>query len=195
MRIRPGSAVAARFDAVAAQASAEAAELLDLDACWSVLPNTFNDLPAGLARFRTVVFVAVTAGRRISEELTRLTEQRQLFHAIVLDAIANAAIDQRSLLVDEAVRTHCHAQGLRISRRFSPGCPHMGMDQLPVLIRALGAEDRIGVRCTRAGMLLPTKSVAYGHGADAQRAADQKRDFCDTCRRTACPRSRRWSAC
>lgn len=191
MRIQPGSKVAERFDAVATQASAEASELFDVAACWSVVPNTFTGFPMGLARYRKVVLVAVTAGGRISERLTQLTEQRRLFHAIVLDAMANTVINQRCRLVEEAVRAHCHAQGLRLSRRFSPGCPHMGMDQLPVVIAALGAEGRIGVRCTRAGMLQPTKSMAYVLGADDWPADDQERDFCGTCRKTSCWRSRR----
>jgi hypothetical protein len=191
LRVRPGSRVAERFDAMAGEVLAEFDELARVASCWSLLPNTFRTFPPGLARYGQLVLVAITAGQLVSERLTHLTRQRQLFHANVLDAMADAAIYERSALVDSEFRQDAHARGLRLTRRYSPGCPHMDMDQLPIIIEALNAGERIGLDCTSANMLVPVKSLAYLHGADAHLSSDQPLDFCDTCRKTSCIRSRR----
>lgn len=194
LRIRPGSKVADRFDGLASEALVELGDLIEVRSCWSMVGNDFPSLPAGLAPYSELALFAITAGERVSERLTQLTVERRWFYASILDAMVNRALDERSHLMDAEFRRVTHAQGLRTTRRYSPGCPHLSLEQLPVLIDALGAEHRIGVRCTSANMLLPLKSLAYLHGADARLTADQPRDFCDTCRRTRCSRSRRGRA-
>lgn len=191
LRIRPDSKVAQRFDALIGEITVEFQALIEMQSCWSILSNDFTEFPPGLRRFEKMMLVSITAGEPISERLSALTRDRKLFFANVLDTMTNQALDIVTAEVDDQLRAHARENGLFLSRRFSPGCPHMGMEQLPGIIAALGATDRIGVSCTPAHMLLPVKSLAYVHGATASLLADQPIDFCDTCRKTSCIRSRR----
>ena len=191
LRIRPASKVSERFDSVVEEVLAEFHSLAEMRACWSLQANNFSEFPPGLARFSQMVLVAITGGESISERLSELMRDRKLFHANILDTMTNQAIDTITGETDDQFRAELRDQGLFLSRRFSPGCPHMEMDQLPTIIDALDASSRIGVSCTPAHMLLPVKSIAYVHGADASLLADQPIDFCDTCRKTSCIRSRR----
>lgn len=191
LRIRPESKIELRFDKMASEVVDEFSRLAAIKSTWQLQTNRFPSFPAGLARYSHMVLVAVTAGEQISQRLSQLTAERQLFRANMLDTMVNCALYAEQLRIDDQYRSAAHDRGLKLSRRFSPGCPHMEMDQLPIIITALDPEGTIGVTCTSAHMLIPVKSLAYVHGADARLNADQPIDFCDTCRKTSCIRSRR----
>lgn len=191
LRIRPDSKVELRFDKLADDVLCEFEELAEIRSTWAFVANGFPGFPAGLARYSELILVAVTAGEPVSKRLSTLTAERQLFRANILDAMVNSALAVEQLRVDEEFRRAAHNRGMRLSRRFSPGCPHMSMEDMPALIEALDSEHKIGVTCTSAQMLMPVKSLAYVHGADAALRTDQPIDFCDTCRLTSCIRSRR----
>lgn len=190
LRIRPDSKVASRFDGIADEVAAEFSELVEFQACWARVPNEFPEFPGGLARFKELVVAAMTAGEPVSERLSQLTRDRQLFRANVLDAMVNTTLNDVADQTYDEFRADVHASGLKLTRRYSPGCPHMEMEHLPAIIEAADAATQIGVGCTEALMLVPIKSMAYVHGIGDLKA-DQPKDFCDTCRKISCIRSRR----
>lgn len=191
MRVRPGSKADDRLGAVLDEALDEAAHLIQVRSRWRLLPNAFPGFPAGLQRHPQLIAVAMTAGEGISVRLSELTSNRKFFLANVLDTLTGEALADEQKRIDTEFRSAAHEQGLALTRRYSPGCPHMPMSAVPTIIESLDAEERIGLTCTSAQMLVPVKSLAYVHGADPLLPHDQPVDFCSTCRKTSCLRSRR----
>jgi hypothetical protein len=145
--------------------------------------------PPLLARCPKVALCVVTAGPAATARIARLSQQGRRFTAWALDVAANLALENQSDQVRDDIGRQAHAEGLKLTRRFSPGCPHMAMDCQRQILESLPAAGQIGVGITPAGMLTPVKSATFAYGAADFLDADQPPDHCGTCRRLGCDRN------
>ena len=101
----------------------------------------------------------VTIGNHLEEMVCRLTEDKLMLQATVLDAIGSVATEKMADFVQSRVGEIARAQGLCISRRFSPGYCDWDVSQQKMLFRAVNG-DSIGVRLTDGCQMLPRKSIS-----------------------------------
>lgn len=191
MRIEPDSKIDLRLKKTLDKLGQTPLDLLEVDSIWRAFPNTNPEFPKGLSKFEELIFVGVTAGQPYSDLIDKYSKARKLFYVTVLDSLANIALMERENQIYQEILDWTHAQGKQVSRRYSPGCPHMSLDHLPTILNALSSTQPISISCTDAHMLVPVKSVVYVHGISRILAKDQPPDFCSTCRKTGCPRSRK----
>ena len=107
---------------------------------------------------KVVVFVA-TIGNRLEEMVCHLAEDKLVLQAAVLDAIGSGVIETVADFVQDRIGEVARAQGLCISRRFSPGYCDWKINQQKMVFRAMNG-DSAGVRLTETCLMLPQKSIS-----------------------------------
>ncbi len=101
----------------------------------------------------------VTIGSHLEEMVCRLTEDKLILQATVLDAIGSVATEKLADFVQSRVGEIARARELCISRRFSPGYCDWDVSQQKMVFRAVNG-DSIGVRLTEGCQMLPRKSIS-----------------------------------
>lgn len=101
----------------------------------------------------------VTIGSHLEEMACRLAKDGLLLQATVLDTIGSVAVEKLADFVQSRVDKAARAQGLHISRRFSPGYCDWDISQQKRVFRAVNG-DSIGVRLTEGCQMLPCKSMS-----------------------------------
>lgn len=104
------------------------------------------------------VFLA-TIGNRLEKRVVRLAEDGLILESAVLDAIGSVAAEMVAEFVQGRVEEVAHAQGLRVSRRFSPGYCDWAIRQQKMLFRAMDGNS-VGVRLTKECLMVPRKSIS-----------------------------------
>jgi hypothetical protein len=107
---------------------------------------------------RVAVFV-LTIGGRLGEVVRQLSGEGFLVQAAVLDAIGSDAAETLAHVVQDIIKGEAAAEGLGISRRFSPGYCDWRVSQQKMVFRAVGG-DCAGVRLTDGCLMVPQKSIS-----------------------------------
>ena len=107
---------------------------------------------------RVAVF-AVTIGSHLEELTSLLAEDGLIVQAAVLDAIGSEAAEKVADFVQDRIAQVARAQGLTISRRFSPGYCDWDVSQQTMVFRAM-IGDSVDVRLTEGCLMLPQKSIS-----------------------------------
>lgn len=107
---------------------------------------------------KVAVFI-VTTGNRLEEIVCHLAEDRLVLQAAVLDAIGSGVTETVADFVQGRIGEVASAQGLCISRRFSPGYCDWEVSQQKMLFRAMNG-DYAGVHLTKGCLMLPQKSIS-----------------------------------
>lgn len=111
------------------------------------------------------------------DALLRKNEIGNMVNALVLDALANAAIEQ---VCDEAERIMMQEfEGYQHTWRFGVGYGDFPLSTQKSLLETLDAGKRIGVCATESFILTPRKSVTCVIGLSKENVNAQK--SCDTC--------------
>lgn len=103
-----------------------------------------------------VILMAATLGAE-TEQLLRQMQKRSMSDAVILDAMANAAIEQVCDTLCAELREAFAPRFL--TERYSPGYGDMPLTDQAALFRVLDVSRRIGVSLTPGGLMLPQKSV------------------------------------
>lgn len=107
---------------------------------------------------KAAIFV-LTIGGRLEEVVRQLSKDGLILQAAALDAIGSDAAEALAKTVEDIIAKKAAAEGLGISRRFSPGYCDWKVSQQKMLFRAMG-EDTDGVRLTNGCLMIPQKSIS-----------------------------------
>ncbi len=132
---------------------------------------------------RAVVFL-VTIGGRLEEMVRHLAEEGLVLQATVLDAVGSGVVETVADFVQDMIGEVARSQGLRISRRFSPGYCDWEVSQQRMLFRAMNG-DCAGIRLTDGYLMLPQKSVSGIIGI-GQNSSIEDYNPCKTCKERDC---------
>lgn len=131
-----------------------------------------------------VAVFALTIGKHLEELVAHLAENGLVLQATVLDAVGSSATEELAVSVEERIRRLASLDGLRISRRFSPGYCDWAVSQQKVVFQALG-DDSAGILLTERKLMIPQKSVSGIIGLSKGNIDDY--NPCDTCKKKECP--------
>ena len=106
-----------------------------------------------------VALFIVTIGSRLEEMVCHLAEDGLVLQAAVLDAIGSGVTETVADFVQGKIGEVARAQGLYISRRFSPGYCDWEVSQQKMLFQAING-DHAGVHLTKGYLMLPQKSIS-----------------------------------
>lgn len=135
-----------------------------------------NDIRKHLSDCERVIIFAATLGAA-AERLIRTAEISNMAYAVVLDAYANAFIEDYCDKCEEEL--HRKLQGF-FTWRYSPGYGDYPISAQADFIRILSADKQIGLTATENHILIPHKSVTAIIGVSEKGIQSQK-SSCDSC--------------
>ena len=140
---------------------------------------------------RAVLFCA-TLGAEVDRTL-RVTQLRDMSRAVVLDSMANAAIEQ---VCDKAERLIAAQLPDRyLTFRYSPGYGDYPITMQKKFLEALDAPRKIGLSRNESDLLTPSKSVTAIIGVSKE-PVERRRRGCAVCNlRETCRYRRRGNHC
>jgi len=138
-----------------------------------------------LRRCAKVAVFVLTVGGAVEELAGRLADEGQIVKAYVLDAVGSTAAERLAELVQDSIAAAAGAEGLCISRRFSPGYCDWDIGQQEMVFGALGG-DFAGVRLTEDCLMLPQKSVSGIIGVGPCGEGVETYNPCLTCDKRNC---------
>jgi hypothetical protein len=136
-----------------------------------------------LKQCEEVAVFLTTIGDYLEEMVRQLAEDGLVLRAAVLDAIGSSAAEKMADLVQGKIEEEAHAQGLHISRRFSPGYCDWDVKQQKMVFQAMNG-DSAGIRLTEGCLMLPRKSVSGIIGIGPPHVAEY--NPCPTCNKHDC---------
>lgn len=111
------------------------------------------------------------------DRLIRAEEVSDMTHAVIIDNLANAMIEQ---VCDAAEEEISEKTKLFMTWRFSAGYGDLPLDIQGDLLRALDADKRVGVCVTGGGLMSPIKTVTAIIGL-SESPIDRKKQGCESC--------------
>jgi hypothetical protein len=139
-----------------------------------------------LERCEKVAVFILTIGNRLEETVGRLADDGLIVEAYVLDAIGSSVAESLADVVQSKIGDVARAQGLCISRRFSPGYCDWDINQQRVLFRAMDG-DSSGVCLSNECMMMPQKSISGIIGIGLCDQGVESYNPCETCNKRSCP--------
>jgi len=139
-----------------------------------------------LQRCPQVAIFLVTIGKYLEETAWQLSRDGLILEATVLDAIGSDAVEKVVDFAQARIKDIVKAQGLVISRRFSPGYCDWNIGQQQMLFYAL-TGNTLGVRLTGECLMIPQKSISGIIGIGPSKADVEDYNPCKTCRKKNCP--------
>ena len=148
----------------------KAADLIELKAA------AFRENSASAARFSSeklnkflaeseeLIFMGITGGIEVADEITRLQKEKKMTEAVVIDVAAGEIVDAgfewlASLYRRELSRESCSLT----KRRFSAGYGDFNIEFQRDIFKILSL-DKLNVEITDSCMLLPEKTVTAVYG-------------------------------
>ncbi len=136
----------------------------------------------------SAVLAAVTLGFALDREI-ELAMRRDLAFGVMLDAAADAVVEEECERLDNEISAEAAERGLFTKSRFSPGYGDLPLDIQPAFLAALDAGRRIGLACGASLLMNPRKSVTFIVGLSSSKPENKK--SCESCcRRASCPYSK-----
>ena len=136
-----------------------------------------------LERCEKVAIFAMTIGNHLEEMVAYLAENGLILQATVLDAIGSVAVEKLADFVQDRISEVSEAQGLTISRRFSPGYCDWDVSQQELVFRAMNGNSS-GIHLTDGCLMLPRKSISGIIGMGPSSVEDY--NPCKTCDKHDC---------
>ena len=133
---------------------------------------------------KAAVFL-VTIGKHLEETVCQLAEDGLIVQSAVLDAIGSVAAESVANFLQGRIREIARAQGLVISRRFSPGYCDWDISQQKMVFWAVNGAS-IGVRLTRECLMIPRKSISGIIGIGLSNSSVEHYNPCKTCNKHDC---------
>lgn len=94
-----------------------------------------------------------------ADQLIQKYNRLQVSRAVVLQAASAAMIEEYCDTVCTRIRRDYEERGLYVRPRFSPGYGDFPLSCQPMLLDALEAGKRIGIKLTDSFLMMPSKSV------------------------------------
>ena len=112
-----------------------------------------------LEQCEKVAVFTMTIGNPLEEMVCYLAESGLILQASVLDAIGSGIAEKLADFVQDRIGEIARAQGLTISRRFSPGYCDWDVSQQKMVFRAMRG-DTAGISLTDGCLMVPGKSIS-----------------------------------
>ena len=126
----------------------------------------------------------LTLGAELEKRMSGM-QQDSIFDAYLLDAVGSELAEGAADALERHLSLELTAEGFQITARFSPGYCDWKLDEgQEAIFGFLDPEERIGVRCTPTGMMIPRKSIS---GAVVAARRVPKRVPCSFCSEKECP--------
>lgn len=132
---------------------------------------------------KMVTVFLVTIGSRLEKMVLRLAEDGLVLESTVLDATGSVATEMVAEFVHGRVEEVAHAQGLCVSRRFSPGYCDWAIRQQKMIFRTMDGNS-MGLRLTKECLMLPRKSISGVIGIGPRKMKNY--NPCKTCNKRDC---------
>ncbi len=162
-------------------------QLVDYQAVYALEESTLVFEDALLNDCTHHVFCFVTVGQPICDEVNRLFEVSNFLEGYILNEMANEVILDATNQLYAHLKTNLKAQGLILTKRYSPGECHLSMDYQKTILGVLQKYSSIQASLTSAFMIKPEKSTLFLYGADAN-ITETDVDFdCKACPSLNCP--------
>lgn len=151
-----------------------------------------DDIKAHLRGCDRAVLLCATLGAEVDRTL-RVTQLRDMSRAVVLDSMANAAIEQ---VCDKAERLiAARLPDCYLTFRYSPGYGDYPITMQKKFLEALDAPRKIGLSRNASDLLTPSKSVTAIIGVSKE-PVERRRRGCAVCSlRETCRYRRRGNHC
>lgn len=101
----------------------------------------------------------VTIGPHLEEKRNQYINIRETARALILDAIGSVTAEELAEITQNQIAEDASKEGLKITRRFSPGYGDWNLSGQKDFLKWLGAEN-IGIKLTPNFQMLPEKSVS-----------------------------------
>ncbi len=137
----------------------------------------------------TAVFV-LTIGSYLEELVTYLSTKGMVLQATVLDAVGSGAVEILAGEIEAEIRREAAANGLVVSRRFSPGYCDWDISQQRGFFRLLDGHTA-SVALTENMLMMPRKSISGIIGIGLPGRDVEKYNPCLICQKKDCPGRRR----
>ena len=102
---------------------------------------------------------AVTIGSHLEEKRDAYARNKNTTRALVLDAIGSEMVDYLAGLIDIQIQEEANKDGLKTTRRFSPGYGDWPVSGQTEFLKWLGAKAA-GISLSPACQMTPEKSVS-----------------------------------
>ena len=112
-----------------------------------------------LERAQTVAVFTLTIGSHLETTVAQLADDGRILQAAVLDAVGSSIVEKLADFVQGKISEIAHAQGLVVSRRFSPGYCDWDVGQQKMVFRAMRG-DYAGIQLTDGCLMMPRKSIS-----------------------------------
>lgn len=127
----------------------------------------------------------VTIGPDLEERVRHYDEVGELSRALALNVCGSAAAESTADAAERAIRGHVAREGLRCSRRFSPGYGGWDGAEQRWILPYLEAES-LGVTLTAGCMMRPAKSVTFAVTVGVNPREMRGSNPCEDCDLTCC---------
>lgn len=145
-----------------------------------------QDITELLTEADSCLLLAATLGIT-ADNLIRRAEPADISHALLLDALASAAVENLCDQVQAWLEQKFAKENLFLTNRFSPGYGDLPLAMQRPLILLLDAGRQIGLTVSQSHLLLPRKSVTAIIGV-CHSPQPRRTDKCAVCpARYTCP--------
>ncbi len=105
-----------------------------------------------------VVFLAVTIGGGVDEEIVKFQKNGENHKAIIMDAFGSSAVEGVADSLNNILETEARQMGYTLTMRFSPGYGDLLLNFQKNLMKELEFY-RIGIKLTPTNIMIPQKSI------------------------------------
>lgn len=102
---------------------------------------------------------AVTIGRFLEDKRNNYIKENQATRALVLDAIGSVAVEELAESINKDIAGEAAKDGLKATRRFSPGYGDWKLEGQKDFLQWLGAAAA-GIKLSETFQMIPEKSVS-----------------------------------
>jgi hypothetical protein len=137
-------------------------------------------LPASSPEATEFAVVLCTIGPRLEKQVTEYSKNGATLQGMILDGIGSAAVDKLVSEVLRLIATEVSSRGYEISSPVNPGMPGFPLTEQSNLLQLVNT-DKIGVKLTASGMLVPRKSTSLVIGIGPQMTRWTQAEVCARC--------------
>ncbi len=150
------------------------------DMTWRKLALQSNVGTQAMSEAEKVAVVVCTIGSRLEELITGYFNHGEPLRGVLLDGIANAAVDSLNEKACGFIKDEASLQGCQASSPINPGMPGLPIKVQRQLVEMVPALE-IGVRVTSSGVIFPRKSVSLVIGIGQNMKTWKTNEICAHC--------------
>jgi hypothetical protein len=138
-----------------------------------------------LGNLDAVVLCLVTIGDKVERAMEKYESAGEIGRALVLNVFGSVAAEATANAANTIIRDENARDGLRCSRRFSPGYGGWEVSEQRWILAALEGEA-LGVTLTEGCMMVPRKSITFAVSVGENPVEMREDNACDGCELINC---------